>query len=126
MKFSVQGINQHSAIIGHADSDGTEPRLDGASWIAQKLQEATAQLQDADRPPLLKIATYLQICCDIMQKAYPQVAALQGMSYHALMKSLFEHNARWWQTCRVTVAGKVQSDDPIVNSLLQPLQLLHQ
>ncbi|WP_339378550.1 hypothetical protein [Calothrix sp. NIES-2100] len=40
----------------------------------------------------------------------------------SLLKSLFEQDPEWWQKCEITLNGRIQSDDPTINQILQPLE----
>ena len=86
----------------------------------EKLQIARQKLQLQDMPFQIRITAYLRICCLILDQQNHQSGR-----YAKLLKELYHHDENWWQTCQISIYGGLQSSDPIVTDLLQPIEVLH-
>ena len=97
--------------------------------IAHLLKAAKAKLL-AEMPRQLRMVAYLRLCCSAMRKLHQKPSlsvkpaakeALDG-AYLPLLQALCKHNSEWWQQCWSSDLGILQSDQPVINKLLQPLE----
>lgn len=100
------------------------------SSLIQKLQFAKQKLQTKDVPHLLAVISYLRISCSIMQKVNYQPFSEQQtedlkITYSNLITTLANYDAAWWQKCQVSATGGLESNDPVINHLLQPIEQFH-
>jgi hypothetical protein len=47
------------------------------------------------------------------------------LSYAELVAAMSEHNAEWWNECYINEANLLQSDDPTIRQLLDPITALY-
>jgi hypothetical protein len=81
-------------------------------------------------PRLLKMTSYLRLCClahrKLRQKRglahQPSINDAFDDSYPHLLQALCNHNPEWWRHCWSSDRGILKSDDPTINKLLQPLE----
>ncbi|MBW4554414.1 MAG: hypothetical protein KME59_00455 [Trichormus sp. ATA11-4-KO1] len=98
----------------------------------QQIQSARQLLLGTPNPELLRIVSYLRICCSVMEIDYLQALTEKGDKlretpyFISLLKSLFEYDPEWWQNCKVSADGDLKSDDPIIAEILQPLEAICQ
>jgi hypothetical protein len=95
--------------------------------IQQGLQVAQQALLARRTFELSRFTYYLRVCCFVMQKIEwlsPDMdnAIYHSMSYPDLMKALTTQDRVWWQKCYVNKAGFLQSDDPSIHALLNPIE----
>lgn len=100
------------------------------SSLIQKLQFAKQKLQAKDVPHLLAMISYLRTSCSIMQKVnYRPLSEQQTkdlkVTYSGLITALAQYDAAWWQKCQVSATGGLESHDPVINHLLQPIEQFH-
>ncbi|BAY27124.1 hypothetical protein NIES2100_69450 [Calothrix sp. NIES-2100] len=82
----------------------------------------------AQKAHLMKLVAYLRIYASIMQESQQQQTNDRQRKHRShnyfmsLLKSLFEQDPEWWQKCEITLNGRIQSDDPTINQILQPLE----
>ena len=94
--------------------------------VLDQLTFARRKLFAPDIPLYLKAISYLRICCSAMNKLDYFPSNDRGSNYHktpylSLLKSLSQADSQWWNKCHVTYEGKLRSNDPIIDRLLQPL-----
>lgn len=95
------------------------------------IPSSTKQNNYTHRAKLLEILSYLRVCCSIMPESQPETTNIQGRKHRSnpyfisLLKSLFEYDPEWWQKCEININGKIQSNDPIITKILQPLEKFH-
>lgn len=94
--------------------------------ILYQLAFARQKLFAPNIPLRLKTITYIRICCSAMKKLdyFPssdRESNDRKTPYLSLLKSLSQKDPQWWNKCQVTYEGRLRSDDPIVDGLLQPL-----
>ena len=94
--------------------------------VLYQLAFAKQKLLTPDIPLCLKAISYVRICCSAMKKLDYYPSNDRGSNYHktpylSLLKSLSQTDSQWWNKCQVTYEGKLRSDDPIIDGLLQPL-----
>lgn len=82
------------------------------------LTVAREKLQAMDTPLLLRVSYYLRVSCLALDSNH--------LRYSSLMKSLYQQNSAWLETCLVTPQGYLQSSDRAINQLLWPITALHQ
>ncbi len=91
--------------------------------VLDQLAFARRKLLAPDIPLCLKAISYVRICCSAMKKLdyLPSNHQYHKTPYLSLLKSLSQTDSPWWNKCQVTYEGKLRSDDPIIDRLLQPL-----
>ena len=94
--------------------------------LLYQLAFAKQKLFAQDIPLCLKAISYVRICCSAMKKLdyFPSKEGgsdYQKTPYLSLLKSLSQRNLQWWNKCQVNYEGRLGSDDPIIDQLLQPL-----
>lgn len=98
--------------------------------IEKQLEAARQKLQSHHSPRLLRVISYLRICCSAMQKIYlheskGKESEHRVSPYLSLLKSLSEYDTEWWKKCEITARGELKTDDPVIDKLLRPLEYLH-
>jgi hypothetical protein len=98
--------------------------------ISENLAYARHKLLEKEIPTQLRAISYLKISCSSFQNL--KALGTNGMSiqpqnlrFSLLLKSLTEHNARWWERCMVSSQGILKSEDSVIENLLEPLSKLH-
>ncbi len=94
--------------------------------VLSQLAFARQKLLAPDIPLCLKAISYVRICCSAMKKLDYFPSNDRGSNYHktpylSLLKSLSQTDSQWWNKCQVTYEGRLRSDNPIIDRLLQPL-----
>ncbi|WP_019506623.1 hypothetical protein [Pleurocapsa sp. PCC 7319] len=94
--------------------------------VLNQLAFARRKLFAPDIPLCLKAISYVRICCSAMKKLDYFPSNDRGSNDHktpylSLLKSLSQRDSQWWNKCQVTNEGRLRSDDPIIDQLLQPL-----
>ena len=94
--------------------------------VLYQLAFAKQKLFAPDIPLRLKAISYVRICCSAMKKLDYFPSSDRGSNYHktpylSLLKLLSQTDSQWWNKCQVTYEGKLRSDDPMIERLLQPL-----
>ncbi|WP_019506817.1 hypothetical protein [Pleurocapsa sp. PCC 7319] len=94
--------------------------------VLYQLTFARQKLLAPDIPLYLKAISYVRICCSAMKKLDYFPSNDRGSNHHktpylSLLKSLSQTDLQWWNKCQVTNEGRLRSDDPIIDRLLQPL-----
>lgn len=83
----------------------------------QKLLESARQkLLITDLPQLLRVTAFIRLSCLTLD---------EPGAYSKLMQQLSCYK-EWWMTCEVTATGTLKSENPKINLLLEPINLLHQ
>ena len=94
----------------------------------RQLAFAKQKLFAQNIPHRLKAISYLRICCSAMKKLHyfpsnHQWSKSQKTPYLSLLKSLSQRDPQWWNHCQVSDDKGLTSSDPIINELLQPLNV---
>jgi hypothetical protein len=102
--------------------------------VRQGLHVAQKQLLESHTPSLFKFTYYLRVGCSAMQKVGLKQIDEKGryqnlyqsfyhnFYYAELFKSLTAYDSQWWLKCYVNEAGLLQSDDPAIHRLLEPIK----
>lgn len=99
--------------------------------VQQRLQLAQRKLSEPHTPILLKFSYYLRVCCAVIQKiewaGWSSQDSTQKLklSYAELVAAMSEHNTEWWNECYINEANLLQSDDPTIRQLLDPITALY-
>lgn len=102
-----------------------------SALVQHRLFIAQQKLLKPRLPMPSKFKYYLRVCCAVMQKvewagwSLPSTAEKSKLSYGELMAALTERNPEWWQTCYVDTTGLLQSEDPAIRQLLEPIAELY-
>jgi hypothetical protein len=89
----------------------------------RQLHFAQCKLQSNHIPLQLRAIAYVRICSSAMQH-YQSVWRLKPRAktpYLNLLKSLSEQERYWWNTCWVSRDGLLESTNPAIHQLLNPL-----
>ena len=96
--------------------------------VAHLLDYAQTKLL-TEMPRQLKMVSYLRLCCIAIHKLHQKTiwfgkhrAAAFDTSYSHLLQALCHQNPEWWKLCWIE-CGILKSDDPVIDKLLQPLEL---
>ena len=93
--------------------------------ISPALRYARRKLLDPALPYRFRLLSYVRICSSVLRAMdaprASAVAPASGSLYLTLLGTLAHHDPEWWARCRVTPAGELVSADPVIASLLAPL-----
>ena len=94
--------------------------------VLDRLAFARQKLFARDIPLCLKAISYVRICCSAMKKfdyfpSNDRRSDCQKTPYLSLLKSLSQKDSQWWNKCQVSYEGRLRSDDPTIDRMLQPL-----
>ncbi|GAB4211853.1 MAG: hypothetical protein OHK0012_05130 [Synechococcales cyanobacterium] len=74
-------------------------------------------------PPMLTMTSYLRIACAILRHDAGTSAKARraGLTYWTLLERLQHYQSNWWDYCALADNGYVQTRDPVIASILAPL-----
>ena len=118
--------------------------IDCDKEVAHLLDYAQTKLL-TEMPRQLKMVSYLRLCCIAIHKLHQKTiwfgkhrAGAFDTSYPHLLQALCHQNPEWWKLCSIVGVdgasasaeasrnekrGILKSDDPVIDKLLQPLEL---
>jgi hypothetical protein len=93
--------------------------------VSPALRYARLKLMDPALPYRLRLLSYVRICSSVLRAMDPPrhsgAGPVAGSLYLTLLGALAHRDPEWWARCRVTPAAGLVSADPVIASLLAPL-----
>lgn len=96
--------------------------------IQYQLHFAQCKLLSSDIPLQLRAVSYIRIGCSAMRKYQAMRYSSQSTKTPclSLLKSLSEQEHAWWNSCRVSCDGSLESTNLAIHQLLHPLNVFIQ
>ncbi len=99
--------------------------------ITSLFRYAKTKLLTAAIPMQLKAVSYLRLCCIAMGKLQQSIEILDieyliiefvtDNLYSTLLRDLGKRHPEWWNQCWISDRGLLESEDPEIDHLLQPV-----
>lgn len=96
----------------------------GDERVQKLLILARHKLRSAQAPTLLKILSYLRLCCLAIQRTClgePSCPASNNL-YLRLLQALMNSEPTWWNHCHISNSGHLSCTSPQLEPLIQPIE----